>query len=108
AFFRDSEPDSGDFTMDVVEVIFDNPTRELRVHVPNVFPTHPTLLLDLNLILSSDSFFAYVVWIFLPFLTYPVTPPYLLSCGNEDTILTPASPFIILLCRVYLIGVELS
>ncbi|GJW98044.1 hypothetical protein Tco_0179852, partial [Tanacetum coccineum] len=43
AFFRDSEPDSGDFTMDVVEVIFDNPTREPRVHVPNILPTHPTL-----------------------------------------------------------------
>ncbi|GKB56384.1 hypothetical protein Tco_0912570, partial [Tanacetum coccineum] len=33
--------------------------------------------------------FAYVVWIFLPFLTYPVTPPYLLSSGNEDTIFDP-------------------
>ncbi|GJX02147.1 hypothetical protein Tco_0186060 [Tanacetum coccineum] len=32
AFFCDSEPDSGDFTMDVVEDIFDNPTREPRVH----------------------------------------------------------------------------
>ncbi|GJW78060.1 hypothetical protein Tco_0139742 [Tanacetum coccineum] len=41
AFFCDSEPDSGDFTMDVVEDIFDNPTREPRVHVPNVLPTHP-------------------------------------------------------------------
>ncbi|GJT18511.1 hypothetical protein Tco_0877217 [Tanacetum coccineum] len=89
AFFRDSEPDSGDFTMDVAEVIFDNPTREPRVHVPNVLPTHPTRHLDLNFILSSDSLFAYVVWIFLPFLTYPVTPPYLLSCGNEDTIFDP-------------------
>ncbi|GJX47900.1 hypothetical protein Tco_0273090 [Tanacetum coccineum] len=29
---------------------------------------------------------AYVVWIFLAFLTYPVVPPYLLSTGNEDTI----------------------
>ncbi|GJR21102.1 hypothetical protein Tco_0969629 [Tanacetum coccineum] len=43
AFFCDSEPDSGDFIMDVVEDIFDNPTREPRVHVPNVLPTHPTL-----------------------------------------------------------------
>ncbi|GJW77185.1 hypothetical protein Tco_0138867 [Tanacetum coccineum] len=89
AFFRDSEPDSGDFTMDVVEVSFDNPTREPRVHVPNVLPTHPTFHLDLNFILSSDSLFAYVVWIFLPFLTYPVDTPYLLSSGNEDTIFDP-------------------
>ncbi|GJT08331.1 hypothetical protein Tco_0842793 [Tanacetum coccineum] len=86
AFFRDSEPDSRDFTMDVVEVIFDNLTREPRVHVPNVLPTHPTLHLDQDFILSSDSLFAYVVWIFLPFLTYPVAPQYLLSSGNEDTI----------------------
>ncbi|GJY00248.1 hypothetical protein Tco_0357266 [Tanacetum coccineum] len=33
AFFCDSEPDSGNFTMDVVEDICDNPTREPRVHV---------------------------------------------------------------------------
>ncbi|GKD58503.1 hypothetical protein Tco_1296012, partial [Tanacetum coccineum] len=81
------EPELGEFTMDVVGDIF--PTREPRVHVPNVLPTHPTLHLDLNFILSSDSLFAYVVWIFLPFLTYPVAPPYLLSCGNEDTIFDP-------------------
>ncbi|GJX19238.1 hypothetical protein Tco_0221915 [Tanacetum coccineum] len=43
AFFCDSEPDSGNFTMDVVEDIFDNPTRETRVHVPNVLPIHLTL-----------------------------------------------------------------
>ncbi|GJV48420.1 hypothetical protein Tco_1438632 [Tanacetum coccineum] len=87
AFVCDSEPDSGDFTMDVVEDISFNPTREPRVHVPNTLPTHPTLHLDF--ILSSDSLFAYVVWNFLPFLTYLVSPPYLLSCGNEDTIFDP-------------------
>ncbi|GJT60340.1 hypothetical protein Tco_1003873 [Tanacetum coccineum] len=82
-----NKPELGDFTMYVVEDIY--PTREPRVHVPNVLPTHPTLHLDLNFILSSDSLFAYVVWIFLAFLMYPVTPPYLLSCGNEDTIFDP-------------------
>ncbi|GJV04831.1 hypothetical protein Tco_1338400 [Tanacetum coccineum] len=55
SFHLDSEPNSGDFTMDVVEDIFDNPTREPRVHVPNVFPTRPTLHLDSNFTLSSDS-----------------------------------------------------
>ncbi|GJS51677.1 hypothetical protein Tco_0625039 [Tanacetum coccineum] len=55
AFFCDSESDSGNFTMDVVEDIFDNPTREPRVHVPNVLPTHPTLQLDSDFTLSSDS-----------------------------------------------------
>ncbi|GKB66877.1 hypothetical protein Tco_0928289 [Tanacetum coccineum] len=55
AFFCDSEPDSGNFTMDVVEDIFNNPTREPRFHVPNVLPLHPTLQLDSNFTLSSDS-----------------------------------------------------
>ncbi|GKD12063.1 hypothetical protein Tco_1196470, partial [Tanacetum coccineum] len=66
-FYFKNEPKLGDFTMDVVGDIF--PTREPRVHVPNVLPTHPTLNLDLDFILSSDSLFAYVVWIFLSFLT---------------------------------------
>ncbi|GKE25534.1 hypothetical protein Tco_1440918 [Tanacetum coccineum] len=55
AFFCDSDPDLGDFTMDVVEDIFDNPIREPRVHVPNVLPTHPTFQLDSDFTLSSDS-----------------------------------------------------
>nr|GFA92741.1 hypothetical protein [Tanacetum cinerariifolium] len=32
---------------------------------------------------------AYVVWIFLAYLAYPVIPPYLHSFGNEDTIFDP-------------------
>ncbi|GJZ24760.1 hypothetical protein Tco_0562219 [Tanacetum coccineum] len=79
------EPELGNLTMDVVNDIF--PTREPRVHVPNVLPTHLTL--DTDFILLSEPLFAYIVWIFLPFLTYPVAPPYLLSCGNEDTIFDP-------------------
>nr|GFC18384.1 hypothetical protein [Tanacetum cinerariifolium] len=33
---------------------------------------------------------AYVVWIFLAYLTYPVIPLYLHSFGNEDTIFDPS------------------
>ncbi|GKB10045.1 hypothetical protein Tco_0843968, partial [Tanacetum coccineum] len=91
-FYFKIEPELGNLTMDVVEDIFDNPTREPRVHVPNILPTHPTLNLDLDFILFSDSLFAYIVWIFLPFLTYLVATPYLLSCGNEDTIFDPGIP----------------
>nr|GFA61144.1 hypothetical protein [Tanacetum cinerariifolium] len=40
---------------------------------------------------------AYVVWIFLAYLTYPVIPPYLDSFGNEDTIFDPG----ITINRVY-------
>nr|GFA83809.1 hypothetical protein [Tanacetum cinerariifolium] len=84
-FFFKIEPNSGDFTMDVVEDI--SPTREPRVH--NALPTHPTLQLNLKFILSSESIFTYVVWIILPFLLYSVAPQYLLSLGNEDAIFDP-------------------
>ncbi|GKF18791.1 hypothetical protein Tco_0063709, partial [Tanacetum coccineum] len=40
-----NEPELGNLTMDVVGDIY--PTREPRVHVPNVLPTHLTLDLDL-------------------------------------------------------------
>nr|GEU67698.1 hypothetical protein [Tanacetum cinerariifolium] len=83
-----NEPNSGNFTMDVGEDIF--LTREPRVHVHNVLPTNPTLQLNLDFILSSESIFSYVVWIFLPFLSYSVAPQYLLSFGNEDTIFDPS------------------
>nr|GEW77197.1 hypothetical protein [Tanacetum cinerariifolium] len=76
------EPNSGDFTMDVVEDTF--PTKEPRVH--NALTTHPTFQLNPDFILSSESIFAYIVCIFLFFLSYSVAPEYLLSFGNEDTI----------------------
>ncbi|GKE64473.1 hypothetical protein Tco_1518634 [Tanacetum coccineum] len=81
------KPELCNLTMDVVEDIF--PTREPIIHVLNVLPTHPTLHLDMDFILLSEPLFAYIVWIFLPFLTYPFAPQYLLSCGNEDTIFDP-------------------
>nr|GEY11750.1 hypothetical protein [Tanacetum cinerariifolium] len=80
-----NEPNAWDFTMDVVEDIF--PTREPKVY--NALPTHPTLQLNMDFILSSESLFAFVVWIFLLFLSYSVAPQYLLSFGNKDTIFNP-------------------
>ncbi|GKF38332.1 hypothetical protein Tco_0118393, partial [Tanacetum coccineum] len=80
-FFK-NEPELGNLTMDVVGNIFQE--SEPRVHVLNVLPT-----LELDFIPSSESIFAYVVWIFLPFLFIPVIPPSLLSCGDEDTIFDP-------------------
>nr|GEZ60803.1 hypothetical protein [Tanacetum cinerariifolium] len=38
---------------------------------------------------ECESLFAYVVWIFLPFLVYSVAPYYLLSLRNEDIIFDP-------------------
>nr|GFA19643.1 hypothetical protein [Tanacetum cinerariifolium] len=53
---------------------------------------------------------AYVVWIFLTYLTYPVIPSYLHSFGNEDTIFDPCITInhFYSFKPVYLIGVELS
>nr|GFA00610.1 copia protein [Tanacetum cinerariifolium] len=79
------EPNSRDFTKDVVENI--SPTKEPQVL--NTLPTHPTLQLNLKFQPSSESLFAYVVWIFLSFLVYSVVPCYLLSLRNEDIIFYP-------------------
>nr|GEW80514.1 hypothetical protein [Tanacetum cinerariifolium] len=70
---------------DVVENI--SPTKEPQVL--NTLPTHTTLQLNLKFQPSSESLFAYVVWIFLPFLVYSVVPHYLLSLWNKDIIFDP-------------------
>ncbi|GJR03946.1 retrotransposon protein, putative, unclassified [Tanacetum coccineum] len=93
-FYFKSEPDLGDLTFIIDPEIRENISSTTKVNLPFEDAQSPL--------------FAYVVWIFLAFLTYPVAPPYILSTGNEDTIFDPASPFIILLCRMYLIRVELS
>ncbi|GJR29077.1 hypothetical protein Tco_1105309 [Tanacetum coccineum] len=74
-FYFKSEPDPGELTSIVDFGIRENVLSTTNVNLPFEDDQSPLL--------------AYVVWIFLPFLTYPVTPPYLLSCGNEDTIFDP-------------------
>ncbi|GJS41013.1 hypothetical protein Tco_0566056 [Tanacetum coccineum] len=74
-FYFKSEPDPGELTSIVDSGIHENVLSTTNVNLPFEDDQSPLL--------------AYVVWIFLPFLTYPVTPPYLLSCGNEDTIFDP-------------------
>nr|GFB09466.1 hypothetical protein [Tanacetum cinerariifolium] len=46
---------------------------------------------SVNLPIEDDysPLLAYVVWIFLAYLTYPVIPPYLHPFGNEDTLFDP-------------------
>nr|GEU60200.1 hypothetical protein [Tanacetum cinerariifolium] len=70
-----SEPDPSELTS-----IVDTGIHE------NVIPAT-----NVNLSPEDDQspLFAYVVWIFLSFLRYPVVPPYLLSYRNEDTIFDP-------------------
>nr|GEZ35048.1 hypothetical protein [Tanacetum cinerariifolium] len=79
------EPNSRDFTKDVVEDI--SLTKEPQVL--NALPIHPTLQLNMKFQPSSESLFTYVVWIFLSFLVYSVAPHYLLSLRNEDIIFDP-------------------
>nr|GFC13832.1 hypothetical protein [Tanacetum cinerariifolium] len=79
------ELNSRDFTKDVVTNI--SSTKEPQVLT--TLPTHPTLQLNMKFQPSSKSLFAYVVWIFLPFLVYSVVPCYLLSLRNEDIIFDP-------------------
>ncbi|GJS13715.1 hypothetical protein Tco_0408187 [Tanacetum coccineum] len=74
-FYFKSEPDPGELTRIVDSGIRENVLSMTNVNLPFEDDQSPLL--------------AYVVWIFLSFLTYPVAPPYLLSCRNEDTIFDP-------------------
>ncbi|GKE71733.1 hypothetical protein Tco_1529805 [Tanacetum coccineum] len=51
SFHFEIELDQGELTSVVMEDILGEP----RVHVPNVLPTHPTLMLDSDIIPSDDS-----------------------------------------------------
>ncbi|GKB29960.1 hypothetical protein Tco_0869361, partial [Tanacetum coccineum] len=74
-FYFKNEPDPGDLTSIIDPEIRENVSSTTNVNLPFEDDQYPLL--------------AYVVWIFLPFLTCLVAPPYLLSCGNEDTIFYP-------------------
>ncbi|GJV35144.1 reverse transcriptase domain-containing protein [Tanacetum coccineum] len=52
SFHFEIKPDQGELTSVVMEDILGEP----HVHVPNVLPTHPTLMLDSDFIPSDDSF----------------------------------------------------
>ncbi|GKA20773.1 hypothetical protein Tco_0700762 [Tanacetum coccineum] len=51
SFHFEIEPDQGELTSVVMEYILGKP----RIYVPNVLPTHPTLMLDSDFIPSDDS-----------------------------------------------------
>nr|GEZ32741.1 hypothetical protein [Tanacetum cinerariifolium] len=70
-----SEPDPGELTSIVDSGIHENVLSATNVNLPPKEDNSPL--------------FAYVVWIFLSFLMYPVVLPYLLSSGNEDTNFDP-------------------
>ncbi|GKA40017.1 hypothetical protein Tco_0732610 [Tanacetum coccineum] len=81
SFLFEIEPDQGELTNVVIEEVdtFLVPEDSIPPGIESNFnPGGGEIVVSQN-----------VEEIFLPFLTYPVTPPYLLSCGNEDTIFDP-------------------
>nr|GEU62714.1 hypothetical protein [Tanacetum cinerariifolium] len=74
-FYFRNLPDPGELISILNFGIHENLSSTTRVNLP-VEDDHSPLS-------------AYVVWIFLAYLTYPVIPPYLHSFGNEDTIFDP-------------------
>nr|GEW13661.1 retrovirus-related Pol polyprotein from transposon TNT 1-94 [Tanacetum cinerariifolium] len=74
-FYFRNLPDPGEWISNLNFRIRKNLSSITRVNLP-VEDDHSPLL-------------AYVVWIFLAYLTYPVIPPHLHSIGNKDTIFDP-------------------
>nr|GEU69955.1 ribonuclease H-like domain-containing protein [Tanacetum cinerariifolium] len=74
-FYIRNLPNQGEWIFILNFGIHENPSSTTRVNLP-VEDDHSPLL-------------AYVVWIFLAYLTYPIIPPDLHSFGNEDTIFNP-------------------
>nr|GFB66167.1 hypothetical protein [Tanacetum cinerariifolium] len=74
-YFRNL-PDPGEWISSLNSGIRENLSSTTCVNLP-VEDDHSPLL-------------AYVVWIFLAYLTYPVIPPHLYLFGNEDTIFDPS------------------
>nr|GEZ42330.1 hypothetical protein [Tanacetum cinerariifolium] len=77
-FYFKIEPDMGELTS-----IVDFGIRKNVLSTTNV---------NLSLEDNQSPLFAYDVWIFLPFLTYPVALLYLPSSKYEDTIFDPGIP----------------
>nr|GFA60547.1 hypothetical protein [Tanacetum cinerariifolium] len=86
-----------------IEALKDNPTQSSELLTKD-FPDQGELMYVLNsgirenlsttsvnLPIEDDHspLLAYVVWIFVAYLTYPVIPSYLHPFGNEDTIFDP-------------------
>ncbi|GJV25997.1 hypothetical protein Tco_1378692 [Tanacetum coccineum] len=79
SFHFEIEPVQDGLTSVVMEDILGEP----RVHVPNVLPTHPTLMMDSDVIIRT----------FLPYFTYPMESSFPLSTGSEDTIFYPGTEY---------------
>nr|GEZ87487.1 hypothetical protein [Tanacetum cinerariifolium] len=66
-----------------------NPGELMSVLNSGVRENLSTTLVNLPIEDDHSPLLAYVVWIFVAYLTYSVIPPYLHPFGNEDTIFDP-------------------
>ncbi|GKB15817.1 hypothetical protein Tco_0849740 [Tanacetum coccineum] len=87
-----SPPDVEIVSLEVVEIVvleIEPDPGDLASIDPGIRKNVSTTNVNVPLEDDQSPLFAYVVWIFLAFLAYPIVPPYLLSTGNEDTIFDP-------------------
>nr|GEW56161.1 replication protein A 70 kDa DNA-binding subunit B [Tanacetum cinerariifolium] len=79
------------------KIFYDAPINDLmtedkvfdpRIHEKKFSPTYVSLPFEDR----HYFFFTYVIRIFLPYFTYPMDSPFLLSFGSEDTIFDPDIP----------------
>ncbi|GKC74371.1 hypothetical protein Tco_1120254, partial [Tanacetum coccineum] len=106
SFLFEVEPDQGGLTSVIMEEISDNSTNDSLLELPEFesfyfdpsFPRPPPEppdveiwggKIDVSENVEDDNSFTFVIRTFLPFLTYPVDSPLLLSTGSEDTIFDP-------------------
>nr|GFB96859.1 hypothetical protein [Tanacetum cinerariifolium] len=66
-----------------------NPGELMSVLNSGIRESFSTTLVNLPIEDDHSPFLAYVVWIFVAYLAYPVIPLYLHPFGNEDTIFDP-------------------
>ncbi|GJT22603.1 hypothetical protein Tco_0892540 [Tanacetum coccineum] len=90
SFLFEIEPDQGELTNVVIEEVdtFLIPKDSIPPGIEsNFYPEGGEIDFSQN-VKDADSF-TFVIQIFLPFLTYPVDSPLLLSAGSEDNIFDP-------------------
>nr|GFB97860.1 hypothetical protein [Tanacetum cinerariifolium] len=68
---------------------FPDPGELMSVLNSGIRENLSTTLVNLPIEDDHSPLLAYVVWIFVAYLTYPVIPPYLHPFGNKDTIFDP-------------------
>ncbi|GJT29563.1 hypothetical protein Tco_0909838 [Tanacetum coccineum] len=90
SFLFEIEPDQGELTNIVIEEVdtFLVPEDSIPPGIESNFDPGGGEI-DVSQNAEDDDSFTFVIRIFLPFLTYPVDFPLLLSTGSEDTIFDP-------------------